>query len=257
MKRCPIALIVMVLAVGVGYAHTYSTVEETCPLCGEEFKCEVDRSGTQLDTRLDLKPLGLIAAPWRVPVCPRCHFVFYDEEIPAEELAKCRSIVQEDAYKKQSGRASYFLLGLLYEGLKKDPLEIGHVFLKASWQEEPDEKKLKEDLERSLKHFEAYLKEPPKPKAASEDEEDEGQPYEVAQILKGELLRRLGRFDEANSHLAGLQKLEAFQGTFLADIVRFEIDLCSKKDSQPHKVSEAKSAEDKAEDQAVENEQEP
>jgi hypothetical protein len=52
----------------------------------------------------------------------------------------------------------------------------------------------------------------------------------------------LGRFDDAKNHLSGLQKLKPFQGTFLADIVRFEISLCDKKDSKPHDVSEVESA---------------
>jgi hypothetical protein len=179
-----------------------------------------------------------------VPVCPKCHFVLFDDEIPAEELTKCKEIVHDDAYKKHTGRASYYLLGLLYEGLKKEPLLIGQVFLKASWQEESDEKKLEDDLKRSLQHFEVFLKEPQKPKTASQeaDEEDDNS-YQTTQLLKGEILRRLGRFDEAKSYLSGLQSLSSFQGTFLADIVRFEISLCEKKDSKPHEISEVKQTE--------------
>lgn len=242
MKRYLLFLAVMLLSLGVSYAHTSGMVEKTCPLCREVFTCELDMSGTQVGMRLDLKPLGPIAAPWRVPVCPKCHFVIFDDEIPAEALTKCKEIVQGNAYKSNTGRASYYLLGLLYEGLKKDPIDIGHVFLKASWQEESDGKNLEDDLKRSLQHFEVFLKEPQKPKEASQKADDEDNSYETAQLLKGEILRRLGRFDDAKNYLSGLQKLKPFQGTFLADIVRFETSLCDKKDSKPHYVSEVERA---------------
>ena len=239
MKRLFLSLIVMLCTAGVVYAHTSGMVEKTCPLCAEVFEYELDMSGTQFGMRLDLKPLGPTAAPQRIPVCPRCHFVLYDDEIPAEELAKCREIVQGDAYQKQSGRASYYLLGLLFEGLEKDPLDLGHIFLKASWQEEVDEKKLKDDLEHSLRHFEAFLKELLKTKPTPLIEDEEDNEYETAQLLKGEILRRLGRFDEARNYLAGLQTIKPFQGeTFLGNLVRFGISLCDKKDSKPHDVSE-------------------
>jgi len=239
MKRLFLSLIVMLLCTtGLANAHTSSMVEKTCPLCEEVFKCELDMSGTQFGMRLDLKPLGPTAAPWRIPVCPKCHFVLYDDEIPAEEFVKCKEIVRSDAYKKQSGRASYYLLGLLFEGLEKNPLDIAHIFLKASWQEESDEKKLKDDLEHSLHHFELFLKDQPKSDAVLQKEDNA---YVTAQLMKGEILRRMSHFDEAKSYLSGLLSFKPFQGgTLLGDIVRFEISLCDKKDSGPHAVSEMK-----------------
>ncbi|WP_415407919.1 hypothetical protein ACLHDG_05140 [Sulfurovum sp. CS9] len=239
MKRLFLSLIVMLLCTaGVVNAHTSGMVEKTCPLCEKVFKYELDMSGTQFGMRLDLKPLGPTAAPWRIPVCPRCHFVLYDDEIPTEELAKCKKIIQSDAYKKQSKRASYYLLGLLFEGLKKNPLDIAHIFLKASWQEESDEKKLKDDLEHSIHHFELFLKEQPKSDAAQQKEDNA---YVTAQLMKGEILRRLSHFEEAKSYFSGLLLFKPFkEGTFLRDIVRFEISLCDKKDSGPHAVSEVK-----------------
>lgn len=97
-----LSLIVMLYTTGVLYAHTSGMVEKTCPLCAEAFKCELNMSGTQFGMRPDLKPLGAIAAPRRIPVCPGCRFVLYDDEIPTEELAKCREIVQGDAYQKKN-----------------------------------------------------------------------------------------------------------------------------------------------------------
>lgn len=232
MKRLFLSLAVLLCLSVAASARTFVTVERTCPVCDHKFTCQMDASGTQMGMRLDLKPLGAIGAPMEIPVCPRCRFVVYSKDIPVEELAKCKAIVRGEAYKQHAGRASYYLLGLLFEGLGKDSVVLGHTFLKASWQEEADEEKLKDALERSLKHFEAYLAEGLKGENAQDDDA-----YRTKQLLKGELLRRLGRFDDAKTHLAALQKAEGFQGTFLGKIAEYQIALCDKKDSKPHSVS--------------------
>ncbi len=235
--RITIAAMLGMLLAGNASARTMDEVTNTCPACCHAFTCMMDMSGYQSGMRLDLRPLGPTPSPWSLAVCPECGFVLYEDDIPAEELAKCREIIAKDGYKRHSARASYFLLGLLYEGLEKESLDIGHVFLKASWQEEQEQSLLKEDLERSLRHFEVYLG-----KHGLED----GEEVLTAQMLKGELLRRLGRFDEALEHLEGLRKLpglrrslhRGFRRTYQRKIVDYEIQLCGQKDSAPHALSE-------------------
>lgn len=235
-KTFCLAITALLFLGGTAHAHTSGTVEKNCPLCGHAFTCELDMSGTQFGVRLDLKPLGPTAAPWRIPVCPQCRFVLYADEISAEELERCREIVKGEEYRKHASRASYFLLGLLYEGLGKDPLTMGHVFLKASWQEEDEAEKLKEDLERSLSHFGAYLKEPGSKGPTQSMKDDEA--YRVAQLLKGELLRRLARFEQAEAHLKKIEQMDGIKGNFMGDIVRYELRLVENRDSRPHDVSE-------------------
>jgi tetratricopeptide (TPR) repeat protein len=246
-----VLLVAVVLPAPAALAHTEREVEKTCPLCKEKFKCVLDMSGTQFGMRLDLKPIGPIAAPWRVPVCPKCHLVIYDDDkIPDAELAKCKAIVESDEYKKHTARASYFLMGLLREGLEKDSLGTAHVFLRASWQEEGDKKLHAEDLERSLMHFEAYLKKEPQPKPAAKEGEEKDNSHETAQLMKGEILRRLGRFDEATRHLTEIEKTKEFQKGILANIVKYELRLCGEKDSRPHDVSDARSKSEPTEEAA-------
>jgi len=220
------------VAIRHAQAHTWADVEQTCPLCNTKFKARVDMSGTQFGMRLDLKPLGPIAAPWSVPVCPKCHFVLFDDEIAEDVLQRCRKIVAAEQYKAQAKRASYHLLGLLYEGLQKEPLALAHTFLKASWQEESDAEQLKDDLQRSLKHFEAYLE-----RAKQHDDA-----WQTAQVVKAELFRRLGRFDEAKKHVDALLEMKEFRGTFLEDLLRYQLKLISKKDTAPHAASEMNTA---------------
>jgi hypothetical protein len=111
---------------------------KTCPLCGTRFEFEERSPGPMIDRRLDLKPLGT-GVPVRLPPeCPSCHFVLYEERIPAEELEVCRRVVAGEEYKAVADRVSYRRLGLLYEALGRDDLTIANIYLGASWQEEAD-----------------------------------------------------------------------------------------------------------------------
>ena len=245
MKRRSLLIVLFVLLISPaidGRAHTEGKVDKTCPLCAEKFTCVLDFSGTQFGMRLDLKPLGPIAAPWRVPVCPVCHFVIYEDKIPEADLPKCKEIVGSEEYKKHSGRGSYFLVGLLFEGLNKEPLTAAQAFLQASWQGEGDKKLNQEDLERSLKHFESFLKQPAPDQPAAKEDGEKAAPdnrRQTAQLLKGELLRRLSRFDEATKHFDALTQIKEFQQGMLADIVKYQLRLCAAKDSAPHAAADA------------------
>ena len=236
MKRLIRPLSLVAICAGILLGSTSTEVVETCPLCKTEFKARIDLSGSSFGMRLDLKKLGPISSPWRIPVCPKCKFVLYDKDIPKEDLAKCKAIVESQDYKQHGDRASYFLLGLLYEGMGREHLTTAHTFLKASWQEEGTEKYLKEALGRSLTHFDEYLKKGPPGKGGPQ--EDDASAYNTARLLKAEILRRLARFEEATKYLTSLMDKKEFQGNFLGDIVRYQIKLCAQKDANPHEVSE-------------------
>ena len=72
---------IMLMAGTQATAATIYEAEKTCPLCTTEFKAHLAGSGTQFGMRLDLKPLGAIAAPWPVAVCPKCHFVLLGDDL--------------------------------------------------------------------------------------------------------------------------------------------------------------------------------
>jgi hypothetical protein len=56
----------------------------------------------------------------------------------------------------------------------------------------------------------------------------------------GELLRRLGRFEEAKAHLVKLQGMKGFQKNFFADIVEYQLRQCARKDSSPHEMEDVR-----------------
>lgn len=240
---------VMLMAGTQATALTIHEADKTCPLCTTEFKARLAGSGTQFGMRLDLKPLGAIAAPWPVAVCPKCHFVLLSDDLSDSDLKMLKAFVQTKEYQAWGEtRSSHFLMAKLLAALGRDDATLAHVYLKASWQEEGKNEFLTEDLQLSLKHFEAFLKAgPPNDKknpSEGQEEDDAASAYQTAQLLKGELLRRLSRFDEAKAHLQSLLKQTPFQGTFLGKIVAYEMRLCDKKDAEPHEVSEAEADED-------------
>jgi hypothetical protein len=100
----------------------------TCPLCGTEFRGKVAVSGTQFGMRLDFMPIGQIAAPWPMPVCPKCRFVLFKdagEDYAPDEIEKLKKLVASDSYAKLPKEApSYQRLALIRERLKDPPNEI-------------------------------------------------------------------------------------------------------------------------------------
>ncbi|PKK88472.1 MAG: hypothetical protein CVV64_18660 [Candidatus Wallbacteria bacterium HGW-Wallbacteria-1] len=246
-----VTALLFLLSHGCVMAHTSRKVERACPLCGITFECELDMSGSRFDMRFDLKPLGAIAAPWRLPVCPQCHFVVYDGEIPAEELEKCRLIITRKPYTENLHRASHYLVGLLYEALEKTSFECANIFLKASWQEEGDQKLYRDCLDRCLGHLDSYMKAntdtyPDSEKKPGAEKQSDGEKkqnvdptYLSMCVLKGEILRLTGRFEEAASIFNEIVKT-GFKNDFLAHLISFEIDLCRMKNSDHHAISEVR-----------------
>jgi hypothetical protein len=225
-NRLAVIFSFMFFAAGVAGAAQFLEREISCPVCETPFYARLDLDGSQGEIRIDLKPVG--AGPWLLPDCPKCGFVSYKLPVPAAELARCRAVTASDNFRKSLGRSTYFRVGLLYEQLGKPDYSVATSFLKASWQEEYDPAKLKEDLELSLKYFTACAQ-----SCGMEEKEN-------SQLLAGELLRRLGRFGEAQAHLAKLQGLKGFQKNFFADIVDFELARCAKMDAAPYEMEDVR-----------------
>jgi hypothetical protein len=116
--------VLLLLGIAPMRADTRVVCDETCPLCGQKFQARLAASGTQFGQRLDLRPIGPIASPWPLAVCPKCGFVLYkdDNKYAGEELKALRKVVASDEYKKLGASApTYARLAKLHEGLKSPP----------------------------------------------------------------------------------------------------------------------------------------
>lgn len=230
MKKLLLALLCACLLPATASAAQIIEREMRCPVCGHEFYAKLDAPDADYEMRLDLKPLGAIPGPWRLPDCEKCGFVIYSSRLSKEELGKAMAAAASPGYRASAARSTYYKAGVIFSLLGKPDFLLANTYLKASWQEESDPARLKEDLELSLKHFTACA-------AACTGVEKEN-----SQLLIGELMRRLGRFDEARAHLAGLRSEKGFQDNFFADIVEFQLRLCDKKDDRAHDMVEVKVA---------------
>ena len=204
-------------------AATESDEDFVCLLCKTKFSATLDSSGTTSGRRLDLKPLGSIRAPWRLPVCPKCRFVQYQDanKFSQEELKALREFVFSAAYARLSPEeTSHFLLGKIYEHLKRPSIEVAHTYLAASWQVDRDAKRHQAYLKHSLEQFTIYLTgTPPKDEA-----------WKTARFVQGELLRQLQRFDEAQRHFRAMEKEEHFKAKPFPQLLSYELELIEKKD---------------------------
>jgi uncharacterized protein (DUF2225 family) len=207
--------------------------EFTCPICGETFEAEETISQYQTGMRIDLKPLGAVAAPPPLPVCPSCGFVVYEQELVEDERQVLSEYVNSEEYQQMAKEhSSYYLLAKIYEQLERDKSLIAHMYLKASWQVEDNPDRCNEYLEESLKNLNAEFSESP------ERDED----WETKQVLAGELERRLGKFEEAKDRFMELKYLPEFQGNFLEKVIDFELILIQAGDTKPHELSEVEKA---------------
>lgn len=224
-------LALLLALVPTASAETKITVEKTCPVCNTTFKAVVSGSGTAFGQRLDLRRVGAIASPWLIPVCTNCQFVLYknNDKFAKAELESLRRIVNEGAYRQLDRKTpSYLRLALLYEGLKRPPDEVAFASLQASWQVEDDEKANRTLLERSLTWYEKYLALPP----------DEKKDWPIAEFLRGELLRRLGKLDEAKAQFERLSTLDEFKADPYPSMIGQELDLIRAKNTSPQKRKE-------------------
>ena len=177
-------------------ALTMSVKDFICPIDGRKFKAKTVNSYTRFGQRLDMKPLGALIAPLPLPVCPSSGFPLYKRKFSPKEIARLKSIVRSPAFKQARARNSdYFMVAFVQERLGKTGFSIAHGYLKASWETEGR----KHDLHRrylalALAKFDGI----------AITAEQATRPWWTAQLLAGNLERRLGRFEAAEKRLAGL-----------------------------------------------------
>lgn len=219
-------ILLLILWPQTGYGLIFREIEISCPLCETTFKTSRAVSGTVWGRRLDLKPLGPIASPWPIPVCPNCRFVNYKDKFDNEEVERLKLFVKSQEYQNLAkNHSSYFLLAKIYEFTGMDHLTLAHTYLQASWQVEADhQEKCTQYLEKSLRNFEKFL--------LTYDKKDDR--WVNAELLCGEIERRLGYFEKAKNRFDRLESLQEFRKDILRRIIFTQIYLIGIEDSRPH-----------------------
>lgn len=231
MKKLMLMLLLSAAAAQPASSSTMGGKGRTCPVCLSDFFYRVEMSATVFDTRLDFRPVGMIASPAPLPVCGECGFVSYASSASARDLASWRTVAGSEEYRALSGRSSYYRLAFLAEKLGgKHPFEIAEIYLKASWEEEDEPEKMLEDLRLSLALTEAGIP------GLSESSDE----WAVAQYMRAELLRRLSSFREAKRALALLRGGKFAKDKNLARLIKYQRLLCLRKDPAPRAMNEMK-----------------
>jgi hypothetical protein len=192
-----IALFVVAATIKQVHALMLYNAEFICPIGGEKFTAEVVGSYTQFGVRLDLKPFGALIAPIPLPVCPKNGFVMYKSEFSETELEQLKPLVLSDDYRRtRAEHTDYYMVAYLRERMGADSLDLGFLYLKASWEAEDKRALLTSYRSLALTKFDDFL---------TRDNSESGQ-WWIAAIVVAELERLLGHFDAAEERLAKLPK---------------------------------------------------
>ncbi len=214
------------LASAAAAGLTYRQAEVTCPLDGTTFSYRAMGSGTSFGQRLDLKRIGPIDSTPPLPVCPKDHFIVFDEQLSPDELKTLKALVAGADYKARvKAGPSYAVLAHLFETLKKPADTIAFAHLRASWQVEGDAEAVEAQHRAALTHYTAFL----------EGEMDLEQRFNVG-LIAGELERRLGRFDAATARFEALAALPYADAEPFRGIIALQRALIEQKDREPHAI---------------------
>ena len=217
MKTHLLTLLLLVASASAS-AHTAQEIAFTCPIGGEKFTQTMDTSGTRIGMMTDTRPVGPIATPFSLAQCPSNKFVMFKKEFSPDELAKFERVVNSAEYQQIAAQSpSYFAWGRMMElaGENQDAQQMMNIFLQASWQSESQE-----SFSKTLEYADKVLAN----KAISSKDAIN------TQFLRGEMLRKLGRFDEAKRVFTALQKNpEVKQDKLFSQLAALQLGLVAKK----------------------------
>jgi hypothetical protein len=199
----------------------------TCPIDGEVFTAIVGVNAHYLGQRLDTRRLGASVEPIPLPVCPTTGFVVYRRDFTPEQLALAQELVDTTDFRRQVRTGNeYTVAAYVAEQLGESRMVIAHFWLEASWLFESDPVRNPEYLARAYDWYTLALEE------VGNDQEK----FWQVQALRVELLRRLGRFDEARTLLTELPLNSLPTGHALKRVLIQQQLLLQRGDSQPRPV---------------------
>lgn len=202
-------------------------VDLVCPLCQMHFREALGSPSTLCEEQLDQLPLKN-PLPWPMAHCPKCRLVLYKERLTASEIAQLRPFISASGYRLVAWRSSYYRLARIRERLGAGDLELAQLLLRAACAKGNHTAEWKDSMDESLYRLDKYLR-----TAAPR-----GEQWATAALLRGEILRQLARFAEAEAHFRSLLARSAFLRTRYADYLDLELQLIAAQDSKPHNRDE-------------------
>lgn len=221
------ALMLLFGSVAAAEAGERRKLRMQCPLCDDSFTFRIVPQELRTGLRLDFKQFGNQETPAPLPECRKCDFVLVDAghgELSSREIELLRELVGSERYEAAREETSYFRLAVALEKLGRPPEEIAFAYVAASWQVDESVVRCQIYLARALAWYETYLAQSAAISAARVR----------AMLLKAEILRRLGRFAEAEEFLADLAYHPAMKHPMEQNIIQQQRDLVAAQDDEPH-----------------------
>lgn len=183
----------VLLASASAAAYTEQTITVVCPITGKRFDAVVAGSGTMFGVHLDMRPVGPIAAPDPVPVCPDASRFPVFKTLTDAETAQVRQIVATPEYRAliATGPQTYYVIAHVKARLGENPVEVAQDLVQASWQAPPGSEQHRLYLRDARTAFEAVAATPGQAPATTF----------TARYFEAELSRQLGDYDRATAVL--------------------------------------------------------
>jgi hypothetical protein len=211
----------------VANASTVEEVEVICPIDGSKFKTIEAMSGSSFGQQLDLKPIGAIISPWPLARCPSNGFVIYKEEFSPKEIARLKKYVASPAYRAlRKGNTNYYLAANLMEFMGDNTEVVAFALLKATWEVQTETKRYNLYAKEALAKYKQILTNPPSDKKK----------WATAQLVAGELERRLGQFAEAKKRFLDIRRNSDLKTYPYPEIITLQLKLIEARDSRPHQI---------------------
>ncbi len=177
--------------------HLYEK-EKTCPIGGGSYQALILGTHSTFGQYLDFTKVSYLPFPIPVPVCPDNGFVDFQKEYTPEELKDLKATLESEEYKALIGKhTSWYLLARLIEMSEFDGFDQWWLDNRAAAEASTCQLDTYNSYaEIALKSSDAALNQ------TSPDEKD----FWAIKLNSINLLRRLGRFEEATDRLIQLQE---------------------------------------------------
>ena len=226
MRYLPALILVLLLTPAAAQAHTTMSAKYACPVDGTEFTALLTGSDTTRGMMLDLQPIGMGSYPWPVGQCPTDGMVMYKNDFTPEEIAILKEYVPSPEYQAMvKGDASCWKIAKLKEKLGVPLNERWFAMVQATWQAHS---RYESYARETIAALDALL-------ADSEGKKEKN--IDTWRLLRGELYRRVGDFDQAETIFEELKTRPEFKNhNFYPSIINYELELIAAEDRSSHRV---------------------